>query len=397
MSGFAGSDFIDTMLAEPAAEVPIAVSPAECEFTIKKFALAALLDKAASVVPSKAVQPVLTNFQVDAAPGRLRVIATDLELSVIATTVLVDVARAGVVVLPARKLADIVRESQDGDVRINVTAGTAAIAIGPTTWKVKLHNGADYPQMPEVSQVAFTPVDRQRFAAALHAVRYAACKESTRASLMMINVKDGKFTACDGARFQQAAVADLNLDMQIPIGAVDNLLKLIRGCEGTIGVASADNHLVFAFGPDVFIVNRLMANFPNMEQLLLRPALENTYELTVDRAELLHAVKRTRINADAETSAIGLTLAPGTLTVSARDKYSNTATETIDAGWDHPPRTVVVNHQFLTDMLAGYGQPSCSFWLGDDTKTRKAPLMLKDPDAGTVGVVQQMLGEWVGA
>lgn len=369
----------------------------EIQFEIKRFVFLALLDKASSVVPVKDIMPVLKHFQFDVQPGRLRVTATDLELSVISTTELVTVTTPGTAVFPARKMTDIITSADEGIITVHVTRGVAHIASERTHWNLKLAGGADYPPMPEISDVQFAAVDRTAFLTALHSVRYAACKETTRPSLMMVNIKDGYMTACDGARFQQARIGDFPFHIQIPIGAVDDLTKLLRRTDlPDIHVGEADHHLIFRFGADVFIINKLLAQFPDMETLLLRPALENRHTLTVGRADILDALRRVRINADPETSAIGLQLTDGHVTVSARDKFGNTATETIEAVWAHASRTLVVNHAFLTDMINMHGGDTCTFRLGDDLKSRKTPVMLRDDTTGTTGVVQQMSSAWVG-
>ena len=62
-------------------------------FTAKRLILAALVDKAISVVPTRDVMPVLKHFLVQVAPGRLQMAATDLELSVLASTPAVTTER----------------------------------------------------------------------------------------------------------------------------------------------------------------------------------------------------------------------------------------------------------------------------------------------------------------
>lgn len=393
-----GQSFIDDLLAsEPMPATRTAPVNTNIRFTIQTFILRLLLEKAATVVPSRdSAMPVLKNFQFQVTPGLLRVIASDSELSMIATTEIVDVQSGGVAVFPAKKMLDIVRESTDTEVRIQVAGKAASIAIGRTTWNLRLEGGEDYPAMPEITEVTFATVDRVGFATALHAVRYAACRDPNRASLMMIDVKQGRMTGCDGARLQQATTVAFPFDFQIPIGAVDDLLKLLRSTDlNDIQVGESEHRLIFRFGADVLIVNKLMARFPNMDAQLLRPALANRHELHVERDDLIRAIKRVRVTADSETSAIALILGSGTLTVSAKDKFYNDASETIDAQWSGPARTLVVNHVFLTDLIGKHTGATLHFFLGDDTKTRKSPVMLRE-DTDTVGVIQQMLGDWIG-
>jgi DNA polymerase III subunit beta len=367
---------------------------AQLGFTTKKFVLLTLLDRASSVVPSRDVMPLLKNFQITVeTPGRLTVVATDMELSVVTTTEMVTVETPGVAIFPAKKFLDILNQGEDTDVQVSVSAGTARVVIGRTSWSLRLLPGADYPDMPDVGSIEFTSVDREKFLVGLQSVRYAAAREVNRHSLMMIDVTEGLFTACDGTRIQQAPLgAELDLSLQIPVGAIDNLVKLLKASElDKIEIGLSDTRLVFRIGTDLFLINKLMAQFPDVEELLLRPALSNKDRLTVDRAELETAVRRVRITADPETSAIGLVLTPNRLVVTSRDKLDNGAEEALSVEWLGSNRTVVVNHKFLLELLAMYGGMSCAFYLGPDSRSRKSPLLLKD-DSGSIGLIQQMLG-----
>lgn len=364
---------------------------------IKKFVLAALLDKAITVVPTRDVMPVLKCFQFQVDPQRLRIIASDLEMSLIASTPMVTVHQSGTAVFPAKKLVEILRNAGDFDVHIKVVNTTATIAIGSASWTLQLQGGDDYPAMPAVTEAQFTTVNRQLFADAITAVRYAASRDPSRANLGIIDITDGKLTAADGSRIQQIRISDCPINMRIPIAAVDDLLRLLKISElENIDVGQSEMKLIFRFGSDVFIVNKFFAQFPDIEAQMLRPALENKHTLDVDRAELLAAIKRVRINADPESSAIALHLENNELTITAKDKFNNTASQTIFASFTGSPRTIVLNHRYLTDMIATYGEATCNFRLGDDTKTRRTPVLLRHQATGTTGALQQMLADWLG-
>lgn len=393
------SSVASELIAEIAHGLEQDVAPEFPEFRleVKRFVLLALLDKAASVIPSREIVPVLKNFQFTVTPSSLRVVATDLELAVISETSLVAANTSAVGMLPAAKMLEIVRECADGDVVLDVANGVATIQAGSAQWTLRTPQGDDYPELPDLSEVTFHTVERVPFLGGVQAVRYAASTDTVRPSLMMIDVSNARFTACDGVRFQQARLGqDLPLSIQLPIGAVDDLVKLLRSSDADdIRVGEADHHLVFRVGTDVFIASKLMVDFPDVEALLLQPALENTEHLVCDRQNLMDAVKRARINADSETSTMVLRLTNNTITVTTRDKFGNACQDHIVASWGDAPRDVVVNHKYLTDMLGMYSARLCHFWFGPDTKTKKSPVLLKDPETETVGLIQQMRAEWL--
>jgi DNA polymerase III sliding clamp (beta) subunit (PCNA family) len=138
------------------------------------------------------------------------------------------------------------------------------------------------------------------------------------------------------------------------------------------------------------MAGKLASEYPDQEKRLLTPNLANNQTLTVDKQDLVSAIRRVRITADQETAAIGLRLAPGKLTVVSRDKNSNAAKEEIPAQWTSKERLVVVNHEHLQDLLGLAGGPQVTFRLGADAGKRGSPLLLTDDKAGTAGVIGQL-------
>jgi hypothetical protein len=47
-------------------------------------------------------------------------------------------------------------------------------------------------------------------------------------------------------------------------------------------------------------------------------------------------------------------------------------------------------------MLHGYSDETALFRLGDDTKTRKTPILLAEAHTDSYAVTQQMAADWVG-
>lgn len=370
----------------------------QLSFTTKKFALQALLDRAASVVPSRDIMPVLKNFHIVAKDGKVTVAATDMDLAVITTTEMVTVTMDGQAVFPAKRLMEIVREAGDGELLLEAKDGTANIRVGHTEWSLKLQSGEEYPLLPDISTVEFHLLDRHALLDSLNAVRFAAAQDIARQNLMMIDVSNGRMRAADGVRFQQVDLVDpaqFPLDLQIPIGAVDDLMKVLRSSETKqIKVGEDDNdNLIFCVAEQTFMVRKLTVDFPDVDAVLLKPALTNDLELHVDRAELAAAIRQVRVTADPETSAVILKLTDGKLLVTSKDKVGSWAKAELTVGWKSGEFQVAVNHGHLLDMLNMMSSPSCHFFLGKGQKTRPAPLLLKDGTSR--GVLNQLHSAWL--
>lgn len=371
------------------------------EFRAKRYVLMTLLDKAAKVVPSRDTMPVLKNFYIEAADDAVRVAATDLELSLIVEARLVHVDEPGVAILPSKKLMEIVASAEDEDAVVQIDGTRCEIHIGRASWSLTLDAKPEaYPPMPDLSGVTTFPVDRSEFLAGLQMVYRAAGRATSRPNLMLLDIHDGKITGTDGVRCQQIRMDSWppRLNMQIPIGAVDELIRLLRTTEADrIAVGETEDHLVFEVGQDVFVASAVAMEFPPVEEQLIVPALVgNEMVMTCDREELSEAVRRVRITADPDTRALVMELDSDTLTLRSKDKMSNSSTEAIDCRWEYEPKQVVVNHLFLADMLEMADARTCSFFIGEDpNKSSKAPLLLRDDTNGMIGIISQMRSDWI--
>jgi DNA polymerase III sliding clamp (beta) subunit (PCNA family) len=378
------------------------VPAASAKFETKKFVLQGLLQKALAVLPKTDLVEVLKNFQIEVTGGdtpSLRVAATDLDLWALASTNIVTVNQPGTIALSGAKLVEIAETADDGDLVVEAENGVATISVKRTKWELRIADGSEYPPFPDLEGLTFYEIDRSSFITALQSVSKAATKEATRQNLAMVDVSDKRIRASDGVRYHQVTLEDWPEDLHthIPIGAVDVLVKLLRGTEATkFQLADTDEQLVFKVGADVFVTSKLVVEFPNVDAILLTPALQsNTEPLEVGREDLLNAIRRVRITSDPETSAVALGLAADQVQVRSQDKFGNTAVEELDSSWKAADRMVAFNHRHLTDMLDSIDSPTCTFWLGKDTKTKRSSLLLRDDDSKSLGVLIQQRPDWV--
>lgn len=364
--------------------------------TIKRHVLLAMLDRAASVLPSRDAIPVLKNFQFQAVDGRLTVIATDLELSIISISELVDIKTEGTAVLPGKQLVSIVKEAAGETVSIEIEDDRVNLISENAHWTLRLIRDDEYPLLPDIKNLSYVEVDRLTFLESLEAVYRSASTDTNRPNLCLVDCAGGKVRATDGVRCQQVDMGEGSVpDMQIPIGAVQDLLRLMRATDvESISVADDDAYLVFKIGNDSFIASKLAMEFPPIEDLLINPAMQNDRPMTCDREELVSTIKRVRITADPESSAIRLTMDNNQLCIQSQDDMGNKADEIIPCGWSGSEYSVVVNHRFLTDLLEISDAPTCHFYFGKDTKTNKSHILHRDPDTSQIGIIGQMRADW---
>jgi DNA polymerase-3 subunit beta len=355
-------------------------------YEIKQAVFESVLSKAVSVLATKDLLPILKNFNVNVSEGSFLVVATDLELAVIAQSELIHCIEPGVAVFPGSKLLDIVKTCADAVVSVVVKDDVAVIDCAGATWSIQLMDAADYPEVPSVEDADVIEITRVVFASALMKVKGAAAKEGVRPALQMIDVSNGNIRASDGAVFRQVHVAELEeIEMQIPLGAVEDLIKLLRSTESDkMEIGQTEDHLLFVVGGDVFLISKANVEYPDVETMLLIPARKNNVNLTVDRKQFIDGIRRVRVNADTDTKSLVMELTENMLVLKAHDKYGDFAEQILDVHYSAAPRTVGVNHENMLDALKAVDSPSISVLMGDDTKTRKSPFFIHDKDVDSV-------------
>jgi DNA polymerase-3 subunit beta len=361
-------------------------------FEVSREVLLYMMEKAVTVVPSRDMVPVLTNFQFHVTETELKVIASSLDMSMVISTTEVETKVPGVQVFPARRLLSIVKDTVPGSkVYIEVVGNSAVIVSGGFSIELALSDGSGFPLMPDLGEVEFHKINRAKFVEAISTVKYAlpGRDHGGQASLKMINIKQGKFTACDGSRFQQARIEGFSLNMQLPSESIPVLSKFLTAFDQEVlDIGEVDTRLVFRLGRVILYLNKLGGPYPNVEQLWLRPALSNDQMLRVNKAELITAIKQVK-NAAENESAIALMLDADTLEVRAKD-INNTAKAVIKCVWKGKPKAVVVNYTHLAEMLRVYTVDECVFMFGADTAQHKAPILLKDENTQAIATVSQM-------
>lgn len=396
----------------PDPEIVPEILPVDARLSVTSPAatLLAVFERIATVVPTKEIISGTAHALLQAEHGAageapsVRLTGTDGEVTLSTTASGMRVAMSGAALVPAQKIAKILKMVPDPTVRIAVLGGSVIIRSGRAQWSVQTPAGDRLPPAPDVSGITTHEMPVRPFLDALAAVRKAASASSARASLMQISVRSGHLTALDGGRLHRQRVTGLpmELDLTIPLGAADQVVSLLRATgDETFRFGGNSSHLVFVIERDTLVAQRALVDFPNVDNQVLGPALTNAHTLTVNRAGLIDAVKRVRINADQDYQAVTLTLVqrpPLTegpewaLVVSARDRIGATAQEAMRAKWSGPSgsRALTLNHRYLMDLLTTLTGDSATIRVGDDTKTARMPLYVDDQVSGFTGWVQQM-------
>lgn len=395
------TDLLDMEFDDPELEPNILPADARLSLRGMTAELKSLFERLSAVTPQKEVIPNTSFVHVAAVDGVVRFTATDGTQTLILESSDIKILREGKALLPGHKLKTIFALAPEDRVTVTLIGTTGTVTSGRAIWTVAVPTATAAPAVPHITDIELQPVPRRYLLRALQSAKRALPTLGMRKALEQASVAAGAVTASDGYRLIRREVPGLpdGLHFTIPKDTVAELERaLLIGDEENVQVGASSDLLVVRDGGGILVSRQLSLDFPDLEKLLLAPALENQNSIVVDARELGELVKRVRVSADPEYLTVTLRFSKTKdkdweLTVMSRDRSGNSASEAMFAMWegDIEPFDITINHRYLTDLLEAYGKGLATIKVGVNTKTRAAPLLLKDDEAGFVGVVQQSI------
>src|SRR5262245_37981968 len=152
------------------------------------------VQETAGVVASKGVHPVYESVEIVAAKDGVTMLATDLEIGMklrLDAGERLTVEKPGTAVIPAQRLAAIVRELPKGDVRLSWNADNreSTIEAGRGRFKLQGQSPEDFPEVPDVDDSRSVVVPAAALRQMIRRTQFAAAKERMRYALNGVLVR----------------------------------------------------------------------------------------------------------------------------------------------------------------------------------------------------------------
>lgn len=325
-------------------------------FTISRDKLQEALTAVTATIPAKTTLPVLSNVLIETVDKGVRFSGTDLDMAV-STDVVADVDTSGASTVPAKKLAEIVRElpsapvkfSSVGDQKVNVECGRS---------KFRLHGlpRDEFPAFPAVRFQESWQVRSGELQKLISHTAFAASNEESRpilnGVLWEIRPERMAMVATNGHRLAKidipvASPTAASGDLIIPPKALEQIRRLFTA-EEELEIARGDNHLGFK-SPYTAVYTRLIEGpYPNYEQVIPR---DNDRVALADRDALSQSLKRMAVIASDQTHRIRLAFNAGMLKFSVQTPDLGEAQDEIAISFEGDPLEIGFNGQYLLEIL----------------------------------------------
>ncbi len=329
------------------------------KFTVALPELQKTLQTALQAVPPKSTLPVLENFHFVLEGASLLITATDQELTIISTLV-VDGQQNGEMLVPARRLTDIVKAlGSAGRVTMSIDKKSYKITLKTDFGEYVLHglDAAEFPAVPDFSSgtsIELSAKDAMRIA---KTASFAASRDEYRPAMtgMLMECDSQSLTAVttDGYRLVKMRItppegkhiADKKTDVIIPIRAID----LLKRVEGDVTILLSPTHAKFTSFGATIITRIIDERFPPYQSVI--PA-DNDKTLRVSPSELIAAVKRVALFANSNTKQVRFRISANKIMVLAEDQETgNNAHENVICDYAGEEFEIGFNHRYVEEAI----------------------------------------------
>jgi DNA polymerase-3 subunit beta len=340
------------------------------ELTVRRNDLVRELQLVQGIVERKNSIPILSNVLAEAQDGRLRVSATDLDVS-LKCGCPAEVAVPGAITLGAKKLYEIARSLPESEVRIKVLPDAwASIECERTSFKMAGLPREDFPALPEGTGARTVEIPGAVLRDLITRTSFAVTAEDGRyylAGALLVLDKDGVgMVATDGHRLSSARrPAPLKLTeaqrILVPRKAIHELARLLE-LGDSAGFRQAENHLVFEVGDRVLSSKMTEGQFPAFEKVI---GSSGDKAVVLERDVLSTAIRRVSLLASERSRAVKVGLKQGQIALAASSPEMGTAEESVTAEYQGDPVEVGFNAQYLLDFLGVAGTEKVRLELRD--------------------------------
>ena len=359
--------------------------------TIERAKLLRCLSHVQSVVERRNTIPILSNVLIEAdAGGRVRIMATDLDLQVVESLDAASVEDGGSITVSAHLLFDIARKLPDGtQVSLETADNRMVVKAGRSRFQLPTLPRDDFPVIVEGDLPTSFEIPAKMLAEMIDRTRFAISTEETRYYLngIFLHVADDdrpvlKAAATDGHRLARFTLdrpegAEGMPDVIVPRKAVAELRKLLEEAgEGNVQIDLSASKIRFTLGGEggVVLTSKLIdGTFPDYSRVI---PTGNDKLLKVDPKSFFAGVDRVATIATEKTRAVKMGLDTDRVTLSVTSPDNGNAAEEVPAEYSSEGLEIGFNANYLKDILSQIESDTVELHLADPG----APTLIRESE-----------------
>lgn len=326
------------------------------KFVISTQELNSLINKCLNVVSQRPTIPILANFLIEAANDELIITSTDLTVGVRCFTE-AKILEEGATTLPAKRLAQLVRELTAVNVEVSSNANEATeIIANSSRFKLNGMSKSEFPSFPNMGGAVEFQMKQRDLKDMLFRTAFAVSREDNRYVLtgVLLSISSGwaTFVGTDGKRLSRSCLT-INVDPSfsgnyiIPLKAVEEILKNLAD-EGDAKVSLMTDKISVEATNTTIISKLLSGDYPDVNRVIP----EHTETLvTLHREELMTLLRQISLFIADSSHSVRFTFSNGELKLTANTMEIGEGKVCMPVNYQGPKLEIAFNPGYFLDIL----------------------------------------------
>ncbi len=311
----------------------------------------------------RGIQPVLANILFEAEDNKIKLSATDLDLSIITKTT-ASVKEEGKITLPARKIFEIVSKLPDKPIEFSLNPDNNVVTIkcGNTKFDLIGISAEEFPKIiqkeNELTDEDSISVEADTLIKTIKNTAFAVASFDNRnvISGVFFKIEDDKIemAATDGNRLAKYSHKIANADNKtakivIPAKTLNEFMRVSSIIvEDKVKVKVVNSRLILKTNSYMIISKLVSGEYPQYNQLIPKE-MSNTVK--VDKNELYGAIDRVSCLINERTNLIKFILRDGKMYLKADTPDSGTSEDVIETDYTGDEFKIAFNYKLIFDFL----------------------------------------------
>lgn len=339
------------------------------KFTVASSEIQRVLSKIIGVVPAKSTLPILENILFELKKNTLRLMATDLEVSMSATLE-VKGSEDGTITVPAKRLMETVRSLAEVNLIFSADGSSNKVKMITENGEYTLlgESGEEFPAVPQFKGEDKIVMDGGTLKKLIARTNFAVSTDELRPAmtgvLFQAQPQGLRAVATDGHRLVRFGLkgvkqAQLKKEIIVPAKALNLAVRTVEDSECTVLVDTS--HIQFLFGNATLTSRLIEEHYPNYESVI---PLDNTKTLSVNRDQLLASVRRVALYSSSTTHQIRFSIKGNEMRIAAEDlDFGGEAREKVACKYSGEEIEIGFNSLYVIDMLSHIDADEITFKL----------------------------------
>lgn len=330
------------------------------KFIVSSTALFSHLQAISRVINSKNALPILDCFLFNLEDETLSITASDNETTMTTSLEVSQSDSNGSFALSSKTILDALKEIPEQPLSFEINTGTLEITVQYQNGKYNVvgQNADEFPQAATLGENAVhVNMEASILLSGINRSLFATADDELRPVMngiyFDITTEDITMVASDGHKLVRnktlSAKGDERAAFILPKKPAALLKNLLPKEQGTVKIEFDERNAIYTLENYRMVCRLIEGRYPNYNSVIPQ---NNPHKVTIDRQQLISALKRVSVFSSQASSLIKLRMQENQMIISAQDiDFSTSAEESLTCQYQGNPMSIGFKSTFLIDIL----------------------------------------------